>query len=100
MPYSSKSPVNEAKPLCVYSIDASEWNWKPSILYSEIHLLKDYLIINANTAFPKRNISYSQKINLQLIKQKRKEKKERKMFSTFTSSNLTGENAVHLDHHI
>lgn len=58
MPYSSKSPVNEAKPLCVYSIDASEWNWKPSILYSEIHLLKDYLNIIAIIAFPKGNISY------------------------------------------
>jgi hypothetical protein len=31
MTYSSKSPVKEAKPLCVYIIDESEWNWKPSI---------------------------------------------------------------------
>lgn len=36
--YSSISPEKVANPLCVYSIDESEWNWKPSIWYSTTHL--------------------------------------------------------------
>lgn len=47
-PYSSKSPVKEAKPLCVYIIDESEWNWKPSIWYSTTHLFKHHCVSNTN----------------------------------------------------
>lgn len=51
MPYSSKSPVKEAKPLWVYIIDGSEWNRKPSIWYSITHLLM-ILISKANIVLP------------------------------------------------
>ena len=32
------APVNVEKPLWVYNIEESEWNWNPSILYSVTHL--------------------------------------------------------------
>lgn len=63
MPYSSRLPVKEAKPLCVYIIDESEWNWKPSMWYSSTHLLKDNVLRNAmNYVLEKYMMQYVSRI--------------------------------------